>query len=150
MAQMAPESVVPVVELPPDEEFGDSAEIDPNAAASAAARIAEFISASEGALGAGTSKGGANVRLPERPMLELTVVKPGIPPAFDRNELAEVKAWEGFDQVNTSIEHALLSALDTLRGQHLDIENVSNHFVNFHRFALPIFLLTPFSLQRLK
>jgi hypothetical protein len=56
MAQMAPESVVPVVELPPDEEFGDSAEIDPNTAASAAARIAKFVSASDAVLGVGTSK----------------------------------------------------------------------------------------------
>ena len=78
------------------------------------------------------------------------VAKPGIPTAFDRNELMEAKAWESFDQVNGKIECALLFALDTLRGQHLDTENVSNHFVNFHRFELPIFLLTPFSLQRLK
>ena len=54
---MALENVVLVVETPSDEEFGDSAEIDPNTAASAAAWIAKFVSSSEGVLGVGTSKG---------------------------------------------------------------------------------------------
>ncbi|XP_039827616.1 uncharacterized protein LOC120689397 [Panicum virgatum] len=56
-AQMAPENVAPVVELPLSEEYGESEDIDPAAAASAAARIAEFVSASEGVFGAGTSEG---------------------------------------------------------------------------------------------
>ena len=54
------------------------------------------------------------------------VAKPGITLAFDRNELTEAKAWEAFDQVNGGIEGALLFALDTLQGQHLETENVSN------------------------
>ena len=58
MAQTAPENVVPVVQLPESsDEFGDSRDIDPAATASAADRIAEFVSASEEMLSAGTSEG---------------------------------------------------------------------------------------------
>ena len=58
MAQTAPENVVPVVQLPESsEEYGDSRDIDPAAAAGAANRIAEFTSASEEVLNAGTSEG---------------------------------------------------------------------------------------------
>ena len=47
-AQTAPKSVVPVVQLPDSsKEFGDSRDIDPAAAASAADKIAEFTSACE-------------------------------------------------------------------------------------------------------
>ena len=80
-AQTAPAVEAPVVETPADEEFGDSEEIDPAAAARAAARIAEYVSASEGILSAGTSEGGANIWLPRRSVREGTwaAVKPGIP-----------------------------------------------------------------------
>ena len=83
------------MQFPPSEEYGDSEDIDPAAAASAAAQIVEFISASEGALGAGTSEIGANAWLPRRPVREGTwaAVKPGIPLAFDRNEWTETEAW---------------------------------------------------------
>jgi len=125
---MAPENAVPVVELPLSEEYGDSEEIDLATAASTAARIAKFILASEGALGAGTSKGGADIWLPRRSVREGTwaAVKPGIPRAFDRNEQTEFKAWEGFDRASGDIERALWFALDVLQGQHLQTENVSN------------------------
>jgi hypothetical protein len=57
-SQAAPENVVPVVQLPESsEEYGDSRDIDPAAAASAADRIAEFTSASEEVLNAGTFEG---------------------------------------------------------------------------------------------
>ena len=46
-----------MVELPLSEEYGESEDIDPAAAASAAARIAEFVLASEGVLGAEMSGG---------------------------------------------------------------------------------------------
>jgi len=47
-AQAAPENVVPVVQLPDSiEEFGDSRDIDPAAAASATDKIAEFTSVCE-------------------------------------------------------------------------------------------------------
>ena len=57
-AQTAPESVVPVVQLPKSsEEFEDSRDIDPAAATRATDWIAEFASASEEVLSAGTSEG---------------------------------------------------------------------------------------------
>ena len=53
----ATESVVPVVQLPDSsEEFGDSRDIDPAATAIAADKIAEFTSACEEVLNAGTSE----------------------------------------------------------------------------------------------
>ena len=49
---------MPVVQLPESsEEFGDSRDINPAAAASAADRITEFASASEEVLSVGTSEG---------------------------------------------------------------------------------------------
>ena len=57
MAQTAPENVVPFVELLQSSgEYESSGEVDPVAAASAADKIAEFVSASEEVLGAGTSR----------------------------------------------------------------------------------------------
>ena len=57
-AQVAPESVVPVVQLSDSgEEFGDSRDIDPATAASAVDQIAEFTSACEEVLDEGTSEG---------------------------------------------------------------------------------------------
>jgi hypothetical protein len=57
-APTAQGSAAVVVELPDSsEEYGDSMEIDPAAAASATAHIAEFASASAGVLEAGTSEG---------------------------------------------------------------------------------------------
>ena len=80
MAQAAPENVVPVVQLPESrEEFGDSRDIDPAAAASAADRIAEFTSASEEVLNTGTSEG-------PRPG---AIVQSGVPLEFLRNEQEE-------------------------------------------------------------
>ena len=56
--QAASEDMVPLVELPQSsEEYGDSGDINPAAAAGAADKIAEFVSASEEVLGAGTSEG---------------------------------------------------------------------------------------------
>ena len=58
MTQAAMESVIPVVQLPDSsEEFGDSRDIDPVAAASAADKIAEFTSACAEVLDEGTSEG---------------------------------------------------------------------------------------------
>ena len=55
-----------------------------------------------------------------------TLVQPGIPPTFDRNERTEIEAWEGYDQANYDIERALAFALDIHRGFHLQTGNVSN------------------------
>jgi hypothetical protein len=57
-AQTTPKNVVPVVRLPESsDKFEDSRDINPAAAASAADRIGEFVSASEEILGAGMSEG---------------------------------------------------------------------------------------------
>ena len=57
-AQMAPENMVPFVELPQSsEEYEGSGEVNPVVAASAADKITKFASASEEVLGAGTSEG---------------------------------------------------------------------------------------------
>ena len=51
-------AMVPVVQLPDSsKEYGDSMDIDPAAAASAATHIAEFASASAGMFEAGASEG---------------------------------------------------------------------------------------------
>ena len=72
-----------VVELPDSsEEYGDSMDIDPTAAASVAAQIAEFASASPGVLETGTSEGrhlGA-------------IVPSGLPSEFLRKEQEEEEA----------------------------------------------------------
>ena len=58
MAQAVPENVALVVQLPESsEEYGDSRDIDPATTAGAADWIAEFTSASEVILNAGTSEG---------------------------------------------------------------------------------------------
>ena len=82
-AQMAPENVVPLVQLlESSEEFGDSRDIDPATAASAADRIAEFTSASEEVLNAGTSEG----------PLHGAIIQSGVPLEFLRNEREEEAA----------------------------------------------------------
>jgi len=76
----APENVAPVVQLPESsEEYGDTRDIDPAAAASAADRIAEFTSASEEVLNAGTSEG-------PRPG---AIIQSGVPLEFLRSEQEE-------------------------------------------------------------
>ena len=94
-----------VVELPlSSDEYGDSRDIDPAAATSAAARIAEFISASEDILGAGTSEGpghGANY----------AIVQFGVPSEFLRNEQEEEEAWKVQYDVGTQVQNALDRAL---------------------------------------
>ena len=84
-AQAAPERVVPVVQLPESsEEYGDSRDIDPAAAASAADRIAEFTSASEEVLNAGTSEGPRHG----------AIIQSGAPLEFLHNEQEEEAIWK--------------------------------------------------------
>ena len=74
------------MELPLSEEYGESEDIDPAAAASAAARIAEFVSASEGVFGMGTYEGpghGANY----------AIVQSRVPSDFAHAEREEGGAW---------------------------------------------------------
>ena len=93
-------SVAAVVELPDSsEEYGDSMDINPAAAGSAATHIAEFASASAGVLEAGTSEGrhlGA-------------IVPSGIPSEFLRKEQEEEEeAWNA----QLDIGREILQALD--------------------------------------
>ena len=76
-AQAAPDNVAPLVQLPESsEEYGDSRNIDPTAAASAADQIAEFTSASEEVLNAGKSEGPRHG----------AIIQSGVPLEFLRNE----------------------------------------------------------------
>ena len=84
-AQTAPESVVPAEQLPESsEEYGDSRDINPAAAASAADRIAEFTSASEEVLNAGTSEGPRHG----------AIIQSGVPLEFLCNEQEEEAVWK--------------------------------------------------------
>ena len=78
-------SMVPVLQLPDSsEKYGDSMDIDPAAAASAAARITMFASASADVLEAGTSEGPHHG----------AIIPSGLPSEFLRNEQEEEEeAW---------------------------------------------------------
>src|SRR6185295_7429717 len=92
-------SMVAVVELPDSsEECGDSMDIDPAAAASAAAHIAEFASASADVLEAGTSEG------PQHG----AIIPSGLPSEFLRKEQEEEEAWNA----QLDVGHEILQALD--------------------------------------
>ena len=90
--------VTAVVELPDSsEEYGDSMDIDPAAAASAATHIAEFASASAGVLEAGASEGshlGA-------------IISSEVPSEFLRKEQEEEEAWNKQMGVGREILQAL-------------------------------------------
>ena len=93
---------MPVVQLPKSsEEFGDSRDIDPAAAASAADRIAEFTSASREVLNAGTSEGPRHG----------AIIQSGVPLEFLRNEQEEEAVWkvqfEAGSQILCHLDHAL-------------------------------------------
>ena len=84
-ALTAPENVVPVVQLPKSsEEFGDSRDITPATAASAADRIVEFASASEEVLSAGTSEGPRHG----------AIIQSRVPLEFLRSEQEEEAVWK--------------------------------------------------------
>jgi len=86
------------VELPnSSEEYGDSMEIDPAAAASAAGHIAEFASASAGVLEAGASEGPHHG----------TIIPSGLPSKFLRKEQEEEEAWNAQLDVGREILQAL-------------------------------------------
>ena len=123
-AQSAPGNMVPVLELSPSEEYGDSEEIDLAAAASAAAWIAEFISASEAILGAGTSEGpshGAN----------WAVVQSSVPSDFAHAEREEGDAWRAHRAIRAQIEENLSRALNLFLQANLNVSCVSVLFAHF-------------------
>ena len=104
--QAAPESVVPVVQLPDSsKEFGDSRDIDPAAAASAADRIAEFMSACEEVLNAGTSEGPHHG----------AIIQSGVPPEFLRDEQEEEAVWQAQIEAGSQILNHLDRALELHR-----------------------------------
>ena len=80
-----PRNMEPVVELPSSsDEYGDSRDLNPAAATSAADRIAEFVSASEEVLSAGTSDGPRHG----------VIIQSGVPLEFLRNKQEEEAAWK--------------------------------------------------------
>jgi len=114
-AQTAPENVELVVKLPPSsDEFGDSRDIDPTAAASAADRIAQFASASEEVLSAGTSEGPHHG----------AIIQSGVPLEFLRSEQEEEAAWKAQFEVGSQIQGHLERALDLHRTTDLQVSQV--------------------------
>ena len=109
-------SAAAVVELPDSsEEYGDSMDIDPAAAASAAAHIAEFALASAGVLEAGTSEGshlGA-------------IVPSGIPSEFLCKEQEEDEAWNTQLGVGRDILQALDRAFQLHQGADYQVSQVN-------------------------
>jgi len=107
--------VAPVVQLPESsEEYGDSRDIDPTAAASAADRIAEFTSASEEVLNAGTSEGpcpGA-------------IIQSGVPLEFLRCEQEEEAIWKAQFEAGSQILGHLDRALELHRTTDFQISQV--------------------------
>ena len=92
--QMAPENVVPFLELPQSsEEYEGSGEVNPVAAASIADKIAEFASASEEVLGAGTSEGPHHG----------PIIQSGVPLEFLRSEQEEEAVWKMQFEVGSQI-----------------------------------------------
>ena len=112
----AQEGVTAVVELPDSsEEYGDSMDIDPAAAASATAHIAEFATANAGALEAGTSEGG-----------HLGVIVPsGVPSEFLRKEQEEEEAWNKQMGVGREILQALDRAFQLHQNPDYQVSQVS-------------------------
>ena len=112
---IAQEGATAVVELPDSsEEYGDSMDIDPIAAASAATHIAEFASASADVLEAGTSEGrhlGA-------------IVPSGIPSEFLRKEQEE-EAWNAQLNVGRDILQALDRAFQLHQGADYQVSQVN-------------------------
>ena len=112
----AQEGATAVVELPDSSgEYGDSMDIDPAAAASAAAHIVEFASASAGVLEAGASEGS-----------HLGVIVPsGVPSEFLRKEQEEEEAWNKQMGVGREILQALDRAYQLHQNADYQVSQVS-------------------------
>jgi len=105
-----------VVELPlSSDEFGDSRDIDPAAAASAADRIAEFASAFVEVLSAGTSEGPRHG----------VIIQSGVPLEFLRSEQEEEAIWKAQFEVGSQIQDHLNRALELHRTTDFQISNVN-------------------------
>jgi hypothetical protein len=116
----APGNIEPVVELPlSNDEFWDSRDIDPAAAASAADRITEFVSSSEEVLSAGTSEGPRHG----------AIIQSGVPLEFLRNEQDEEAAWKAHYEVGSQIQDNLDCALQLHRSTDFQISKYRNFAV---------------------
>ncbi|XP_039804889.1 skin secretory protein xP2-like [Panicum virgatum] len=105
-AQAAMNNVIPVVQLPDNsEEFGDSGDIDPTAAACAADKIAEFTSAYAEVPGEGTSEG------PQHG----AVIQSMVPSEFLRDEQEEDAVWQAQIEAGSQIQNHLDRALEIHR-----------------------------------
>jgi hypothetical protein len=124
MVQTVPGNVVPVVELPPSEEYGDSEDIDPVAAGNAAVWIAEFISASEGVLEASTSEG-------TRHGTDQAIILSGVPLDFACAEREEGNAWRANITIGAQIEENHSRALSLFSQENFNVNNVSVLFAHF-------------------
>ena len=108
--------VTAVVEVPDSsKEYGDSMDIDPAAAASAAAHIAEFASSSAGMIEAGTSEVG-----------HLGAIVPsGVPSEFLRKEQEEEEAWDKQMGVGREILQALDRAFQLYQNADYQVSQVN-------------------------
>ena len=123
-----------VVELPDsNEEYGDSMDIDPATAASAAAHIAEFASASAGVLEAGTS---------EEPH-HGAIVPSGPPSEFLRKEQEEEEAWNAQMRVSREILQALDRAFHLHQNADYQVSQVNISPRNLLGFDLVLTCLDP-------
>ena len=122
--------------LDSSEEYGDSMDIDPAAAASAAAHIAEFASASAGMLEAGASEGG-----------HLGAIVPsGVPSEFLRKEQEEEEAWNTQLGVGRDILQALDRAFQLHQGADYQVSQVNAFPLKIARirFVLNMFFIHAF------
>ena len=109
-------SAMAVVELPDSsEEYGDSMDMDPTAAASAAAHITDFASASADVLEAGTSEGRHHG----------AIVLFGLPLEFLRMEQEEEEAWNTQLGVGRDILQALDRAFQLHQGADYQVSQVN-------------------------
>ena len=108
--------MIPVVQLPDSsEEFGDSRDIDPAAAASAADKIAEFTSACAEVLDEGTTEG------PQHG----AIIQFGVPPEFLRDEREEEVVWQAQIKAGSQILNHLDRALELHRATDYQISQVN-------------------------
>ena len=123
-----------LVELPDSsEEYGDSMDIEPAAAASAAAHIAEFALASAGMLEAGTSEGGHLA----------AIVPSGVPSEFLRKEQEEEEAWNKQMSVGREILQALDRAFQLHQNADYQVSQVNISPRKLLGFSLTLTCLYP-------
>jgi hypothetical protein len=114
-AQTAPVNMVPVVQLSESsDEFGDTRDMDPATAASAANRFTEFVSASEEILSAGTSEGPHH----------RAIIQSGVPLEFLHNEQEEEAFWKAQFEAGSQILDHLDRALELHRTTDFQISQV--------------------------